>query len=140
MNIEQEKAAILQLYAISVQGHLESDAFKFLIPYAQQWHSVRDGTVTIRTKDGAFPAIEHYFKHTRFLEFDDTPPRIEVSKDGSMAWLLGEVRVLAMQKQPGETERELAFRCSWIEIYEKREAGWAAVVNASTFQIPSESE
>src|SRR5215469_8833571 len=138
MNLEQEKAAILRLYAISVQGHLESDASKFLMPYAQQWHSVRDGTMTIRTKDGAFPAIEHYFKQTRFLEFDDTPPRIEVSQDGSMAWLLGEVRVRAVQQQPDEAEHELVFRCSWIEIYEKQEAGWAVVVNASTFHFPTD--
>jgi len=43
MNLEQEKATISQLYAIAVQSHFESDASKFLTPFAQQWHSVRDG-------------------------------------------------------------------------------------------------
>jgi hypothetical protein len=37
MDLEQEKAAILKLYDLSRQSHLESDAVQFLPPYAQQW-------------------------------------------------------------------------------------------------------
>ncbi len=133
MDLEQEKAALLKLYEISRQSHFESDATKFLIPYAQQWYSTRDGTVTLRTRDAAFPAIERYFQSMHFLEFDDQPPIVEVSKDGSMAWLIGEVQARAMQRQPDETEKEIAFRCSWVEIFEKQEAGWAVVVNSSHF-------
>ncbi len=50
-----------------------------------------------------------------------------------MAWLIGEVQARAMQRQPDETEKEIAFRCSWVEIFEKQEAGWAVGVNSSHF-------
>jgi len=140
MDFEQDKAAILKLYDLSRQSHLESDAVKFLTPYAQQWYSVRDGTVTQRTKDAAFPDIERYFQSMHFLQFDDTPPIVEVSKDGSMAWLIGEVQARAIQRQPDQTEKEVAFRCSWVEIFENQKAGWAAVVNSSHFVWDADGE
>ena len=126
---------------MSYLSHFESDAVKFLTPYAPQWYSVRDGTVTIHHKEEVFPDVDHYFKSMRFLEFVLTQPlKVEPSKDASMAWVIGEVRARAIQKQPDTTEKEVAFRCSWVEIYEKQDARWAAVVNASSFVFPNEGE
>lgn len=140
MDLEQEKAAIFKLYELSRQSHFERDAANFLTPYAQQWYSVRDGTVTQRTKDAAFPDRERSFESMHFLQFDDTPPIVEVSKDGSMAWLIGEVRVQAIRQQLDQTEKEVAFRCSWVESFEKQEAGWVVVVNSSHFVWDADSE
>ncbi len=123
MDLEQEKAAILKLYDLSRQSHLESDAVKFLTPYAQQWYSVRDGTVMQRTKDAAFPAIERYFESMHFLQFDDTSPMVEVSKDGSMAWLIGEVRVRAIPQQLDQTEKRWRFVAPGSRFLKNRRPG-----------------
>lgn len=38
-----------------------------------------------------------------------------------------------MQKQPDESEQEVAFQCSWLAVYEKQGTEWVQKVSASTF-------
>jgi hypothetical protein len=135
MNIEQEKEALLNIYEESLQAHLEYNAEKLLASSAQQCYELRDGTVIVRTKEEMLPEIEHYFASTQFLEYKAVaPPIIHVSEDASMAWTITEVRVRGLQKQPDGETSDLAFRCSWVSIFEKQEGVWVQVVNASTFQ------
>jgi hypothetical protein len=135
VDIEQEKETLRKLCERGLQAHLEYNAEKMLASSAQQWYDLRDGTVILRTKDEMLPEVEQYLKNTHFLEYEEvTPPIIQVSKDASMAWIISEIRVRALQKQPDGAESDLAFRCSWVSVFEKQEGGWAQVVNASTFQ------
>jgi hypothetical protein len=138
MDLEQEKAAILQLYHRARQGHFEQDATKFP-PFAQRRFRLSEGDVFSETRDAALPGLETYLKRTSFLEYVELePPRVEVAGDASMAWLLGHIRVRARQQQPDGTESELAFRCAWVSVYTRQDGAWAEVVNASTFHEGAE--
>jgi hypothetical protein len=139
MDVDQDKAEILRLYEITRRGHLEGDAGKLLAQYAQRWDDLRDGSVVGRNIDDEFRRITDMLASTRYLAWDDVnPPRIEVSADGTMAWLLGEIRARALQTQPDGSEREIAYRCAWLQVYARRDGQWAAIVNAPSVQIESE--
>ena len=141
MNSEQETARLLHLYENSLRAHLENDASTFLAEYASQWYEVRNAGVRLRTKEEAFPAIEQYFKRTRFYDISEmAAPIIHLSTDASMAWVIGEIRVRASQDVPDEQERNFSFRCAWVSIYEKREGEWAQVVDAPSFQFQTNDD
>ncbi len=139
MDVERDKAAILHLYETTRRGHLDGDVTKLLAQYGPQWDDLRGGTVVVRTIDDERKRIADQLAGTRYLAWDDvTPPRVEVSSDGTMAWLLGEVRARAVQTQPDGSEREIAYRCSWLQVYAQRDGQWAAIVNAPSVQLESE--
>jgi hypothetical protein len=132
MHLDEEKAALLQLYARSRQGNRGQDASEFP-PMASQRYRIEDGAVIIQTRDELLPAIDAYLKQTQFHAYEEiVPPGVEVSGDDSMAWLIGHVRVRATQQRDGAAS-ELAFRCSWVSIYTRHAGEWLEVVNASTF-------
>ena len=139
MDVERDNAAILQLYETTRRGHLEGDAASLLAQYAPRWDDLRDGTVVVRTIEEELGRIAGHLATTRYLAWDDvTPPRVEVSPDGTMAWLLGEIQARAIQKQPNGSEREIAYRCAWLQVYARRDGRWAAIVNAPSVRIESE--
>jgi hypothetical protein len=139
MDVEREKASILRLYETTRRGHLDGDAAKLLAQYAPEWDDLRDGTVVVRTIDEEQRRIADQLAGTRYLAWDDvTPPRVEVSPDGTMAWLLGEVRARAIQQRADGSAREIAYRCAWLQVYARRDGRWAAIVNAPSVQIESE--
>src|SRR5688572_23642460 len=138
MDVEREKAAILRLYETTRRGHLDGDAAKLLAQYAPRWNDLRDGAVVVRTIDEERRRIADQLDGTRYLAWDDVnPPRVEVSPDGTMAWLLGEVRARAIQKQPDGSDREIAYRCAWLQVHARHNGRWAAIVNAPSVQIES---
>jgi hypothetical protein len=139
MDVEREKAEILRLYETTRQGHLEGDAAKLLAQYARRWDDLRDGRVVVRSIDEEHQRMAELLGGLRYLEWDSVnPPRVEVSSDGTMAWLLGEIRAKAIQTQPDGAEREIAYRCAWLQVYARRDGRWAAIVNAPSVQIDPE--
>ena len=136
MNSEEEKARLMQLHETTLQAHFEQDARKFLATYAQQWYDLRDAGIRLRSKEEAFPAIERYFKRTHFSDISVIgTPIIHISRDASMAWVIGEMRVSASQEVADGKERDFSFHCTWVSIYEKHEGEWEQVVDGSWFQF-----
>jgi hypothetical protein len=141
MDGEQEKARLLQLHESTLRAHFEHDAQAFLAPYAAQWYDVRNTGIRLRTKEEALPAIEQYFKRTRFADISEiTAPIIHISADASMAWVIGAIRVRATQDGPDGQARDFSFRCSWVSVYEKQAGAWAQVVDASSFQFQAQDD
>jgi hypothetical protein len=136
MTSEQEKARLLHLYESALQAHLANDARAFLAEYASQWYEVRNAGVRLRTKEDALPAIEQYFQRTHFFDINElAPPIVHISPDASMAWVIGQIRVRAAQKDLNEQEQDFSFKCAWVSIYEKHEGQWVQVVDAPSFQF-----
>jgi hypothetical protein len=139
MDVEREKAEILRLYETTRQGHLEGDASKLLAQYARRWDDLRDGRVVVRSIDEEHRRMAKLLGGLRYLEWDDVnPPRVEVSSDGTMAWLLGEIQAKAIRTQPDGTECEITYRCAWLQVYARRDGRWAVIVNAPSVKIGPE--
>ena len=107
----------------------------FLASYADSWLDVRDGAVDRTTRAAVQPGVAEYLRGMRFLEVSDvSEPVIEVSAGGTMAWLVSEVRVRAVQARPDGTERPVAFRAAWLSTYAKRGGTWVQVATANTMR------
>jgi hypothetical protein len=133
VDADQEKAAILAINEAVGQAHFEHDAAKFLSHNAQEWYSVRDGKVLRRKKDEAVIGLDQYLKSVDFKEVTAiTPPEIQISEDGRMAWLIGNVRVRGIQKQPNGVQTEIAFVSTWLSVYQKQGSEWYLVATATT--------
>lgn len=139
MDVERDKAEILRMCETTRRGHLEGDAGKLLAQYAPRWEDLRDGTVIVRTIEEELGRSAEHLAGTHYLARDDVnSPRVEVLADGTMAWLLGEVRARAMRKEQDGSEREIAYRCAWLQVYARRDGPWTAVINAPSVRIESE--
>ena len=136
--IDNDRADILRLYEVTRQGHLEGDAAKLLAQYGDAWVDLRDGGVVDRTIADETARLGDMLAITQYQLWEDVaPPRVDVSPDGSMAWLLGQIRALATQSLPDGSEREIAYRCSWLQVYTRIDGRWAAIVNAPSVIIES---
>jgi hypothetical protein len=77
--------------------------------------------------------VQEYFDSVKFADITDLdPPHVEVSSDGTMAWLLGHVRVRGTQCEAKGTEVPLAFDAAWIDVWQKQAGGWRIVARATT--------
>ena len=89
--------------------------------------------VSRRNKQQAQKDVDQYLKSVNFREVVDlTPPEIKISGDGSMAWLVGNVRVNGIRRQPNGQSVLLDFVSTWLAVYEKRGSDWYLVANANT--------
>ena len=60
------------------------------------------------------------------------PPRIRISPDGRMAWVVVQKRVHLTAPGPGGARVAERTRFAWMSIYEKQGGAWRLVAIAST--------
>jgi hypothetical protein len=93
------------------------------------------GEVTRPTREERRSWLGPYLRSTTFEEYADvTEPVVKVSGDGTLGWVIAQVRVRGTQAAAGGEKRPLAFESAWIELYEKRDGRWYRVGNLSNFK------
>lgn len=94
---------------------------------------VSRGKVSIGRKDPGRAGFQEYLDAVTFQAWDDiAPPRIRISPDGQMAYVIVEKRVhLTSRDSSGATEAERT-RFAWMSVYEKQEGRWRLSAIAST--------
>ena len=108
-------------------------------------HRMKDiGTGYIYAQHALIPSIKNpfkraaaqeqfaaYFDHVaEFIHWDDLqPPIIHISQDGTIAWMINQIRLCYRSIDNAETD----VTCAWLMVYEKQDGAWVAVANASTF-------
>ncbi|HET9532026.1 MAG TPA: hypothetical protein VFQ92_16820 [Blastocatellia bacterium] len=135
INLEQERAALLQIHQTDRQAHFQSDADLLLRNSADEFISVSNGKINRESRDKVREFFKDYFNNAKYYEWDDLePPIIKVSADASMAWMIVRTKVRRAQRGPGGQEREISFVYAGIMTYEKQNGKWARVANVSTFE------
>lgn len=130
VDLERERAALLELHANIRRAHFETDVDALVAHDADEWINVREAAIIRRRKDEMVALFRDYFAGATYLEWDDVePPIVSVSNDGSMGWMIIHVRVRRTQEG-----REQRFTYAGIETYEKRDGRWLKVVDAGTFE------
>jgi len=130
---EADRRYILQAYASAGAAHFHHDAAAFLANNDVRWYLVADGKVALREKETEKPRIQQYFDSVKFSEITELdPPHVEISNDGTMAWVLGHVRVRGTQHQAQGGEAPLAFDAAWIDVWQKKDGQWRIVARANT--------
>lgn len=76
-----------------------------------------------------------YLERTRFAEYRDAAePIVSVSTDGTLGWVVVQVRARGVQTTPDGRQEPLEFASAWIELYAKHQGKWRRVGNVSNFK------
>lgn len=134
---EREKAALLRLHRADREAHFKTDVGLLQEASPDEFIAVSRGRIHRVRKADERKQFEDYFRGAKYHEWDDLEePIINVSRDGSMAWIITRVRVRRTQKDAAGAEKEEKFVYAGIMAYEKRAGKWVRVANVSTFEPP----
>jgi hypothetical protein len=132
---KQDAEMLLRLHKEVMDAHRQLSVDMLLRNESADYVVAGRGKVTRPTLDERRARLDKYFKSTRFTEYVDViPPMAMVSLDGSLGWVVVQVRARGEQEvSPGKTE-PLEFESAWIELYRRTPTGWQRVGNVSNFR------
>ncbi|MGK0219490.1 MAG: hypothetical protein ACI9HE_002993 [Planctomycetota bacterium] len=94
--------------------------------------SVSRGQVQEMPRRAVQERFQGYFAGARFSRYDDlAPPIVRVSEDGTLGWVIANVRVEGVFEDPAGESRSLASTLGWIELYERSGGRWLRVGTVS---------
>jgi hypothetical protein len=129
-----DMSELMRLHNEQRTAHVERRAGLLVAGQADTLLSVSNGRVSKTTRERAVASFQAYFNQSTFQAWDDiTPPRIQISPDGNMAYVIVEKRVHVTTTPPsGGTPTIERVRYAWLSVYEKRDGVWRMTVIAST--------
>ena len=132
-DLEAIKMEILGLHRADIQAHLDGNVEHLVGGQSPDFTSVHSGEVRRPTPEETRAALTRYLNNTTFTEYRDLrEPVIGVSRDGSTAWSIVQVKVAGHRVDaPGSP---IDFTCAWVTIYTRQDDKWMRVVEASTFK------
>ena len=128
-----DRAALLRLHEQARRAHFEDRADLLVASHADSVFSLSRGEVSVSRPADARTMFQEYFDQVTFQMWDDVvPPRIRISPDGQMAYVVVEKRVhLTAPGRNGATQAE-RVRYAWLSVYEKVGGQWRLSAIAST--------
>ena len=131
-----DHAELLRLHQRARAAHLQHRADWLASDWADTIFSLSQGNVSIGTKENRAKSqagFQEYLDASTFQAWDDiVPPRIRVSPDGHMAYVIVQKRVhLTAKDSTGAVQAERP-RFAWLSVYEKLAGQWCLSAIAST--------
>lgn len=128
-----DSLAILALHDAARTAHLEKRADLLVSEWADDFVSVSQGGVSAGDRERGRASFQAYFDASTFQAWDDiVPPRITVSKDGEMAYVVVQKRVHLTSKGADGREQAERTRFAWLSVYRKIDGRWKLAAIAST--------
>lgn len=132
-SLDEDRAALLRLHEDARRAHLEDDADLLVASQADSMVSLSDGRVSVNRREPTRAMFDRYFRAVTFEAWDDiAPPRIRISPDGRMAWVVVQKRVHVTGPDSTGAPRQERVRYAWLSVYEKLDGRWRLVGIAST--------
>lgn len=131
--LASDRAELLRLHERQRAPHLNRRANWLVAEFADSLFSISQGRVSIGNRERARASFQEYLEASTFQAWDDiVPPRIRISPDGQMAYVIVEKRVhLTTHGAGGDTDVERT-RFAWLSVYEKQAGQWRLAAIAST--------
>ena len=128
-----DHAELLRLHERQRKAHLERRADWLVAEFGDSLFSISRGGVSIGTRGKAQAGFQEYLDASTFQAWDDiVPPRIRISPDGQMAYVVVQKRVHLTTRGPGGATEAERTRFSWLSVYEKQGGQWRLAAIAST--------
>lgn len=136
-DVDQEKVELLKIHLADIQAHKDRDVEGLLRTIGPDLRMVRDGAVTVRTKDDLAARFREIFAGAEYPVYEDLQvPHAEVSDDGSMGWVISRIRVERLEPDGLGGQRTEVFTYAGIMTYRKVGERWQKTANVSTFAPP----
>lgn len=134
VDFEAEKQKLLHLHQAQQYAHLQKNVEAFVAQFDQNMLSVNRGKISTLSPAAARPRIQNYFDQVNFKKWADvSPPRIEFSDDGSMAYVVVDKMVVLTYLDEQKNTVEESTHFAWVSICKKQPDGeWKIVCNVST--------
>jgi hypothetical protein len=118
-----------------LRAHRSSDVELILEDEPEDYVVAARGEITRPTRGERRARLGTYLASTRFEEYRDVvEPVVTVSADGTLGWVVVQVRARGVQTAEPDETPPLEFVSAWIELYAKREGRWYRVGNVSNFK------
>jgi hypothetical protein len=128
-----DSLALLRLHARAREAHLAKRADWLVESQADSLISVSAGRVSVSPRERVRAGFQPYLDSSTFQAWDDVvPPRIRISADGRMAYVIVEKRVHLTTRAPNGTTEAERTRFAWLSVYEKQGDEWRMTAIAST--------
>ena len=126
---------LIRMHQELLQFHLNGDVESWLATESEQYVVANRGEVTHPTRKEREARIKPHLNRTRFKEYRDLiPPEVRISRDGTLAWLIAQVKASGVQTTDDGKQESIEFTSAWIELFEKRDGQWIRVGNVSNFK------
>jgi hypothetical protein len=133
-----DRAELLRLHERQRVAHLERRADWLVEEWADSLFSVSGGRVSIGNAEKGRARFQEYLDASTFQAWDDiVPPRIRISPDGQMAYVVVEKRVHLTSPGPAGATKVERTRYAWLSVYEKQNGRWRLAAIASTERADS---
>ena len=134
-DLEALKSEILALHKKTIDAHLEKNVDFFVSDLSENYFSVGNGEIRQPLKEEIRANFDDYLHNTTFTEYRDLrQPMIGISKDGSLAWSIVQVKVTGKRKNADGSERMVDFICAWITLYQRQGEKWIRLGEVSSFK------
>ena len=134
LDFESLRAEISDYHDALIDAHWEKNLDFFLQGVSENFLSVSGGAIRNPTLDELQTSTSHYLNNTTFTEYRYLrEPIITLSKDGSMAWSIAQVKVEGKRKAEDGSERDIHFVCAWITVFERQGERWVRLTEVSSF-------
>jgi hypothetical protein len=118
-----------------MEAHRSGNIELLLRDEAQDYVVASRGEISHPTLEERRAFLGPYLRDTRFTEYVDiVPPIVKISRDGTLGWVIVQVRARGEQVVADGTRQPLEFESAWISLYEKRGKEWRRVGNVSNFK------
>lgn len=126
---------IATLHKADIDAHLNKNISHLIKNVSDNYFSVKNGEITFPSRQEIESDFKSYLDNTTFSEYLELEePVIGYSKDGSLIWVIGKIKVAGTQKMSNGKEKNLDFICSWITLYERRKNELIRLGDVSTFK------
>lgn len=135
IDLARETAELLLIHAQDRQAHFGLDVDLILAHQGEPFVTVGNGRVDAASRAEVAAHFARYFAGADYAEWDDLePPRIQISDDATLAWMIVRNRVRRSQSQPDGTVTVRQFVYAGLMGYAKRAGRWYRIANVSTFE------
>ncbi len=118
-----------------INAHLNKDIDFFTENIADDYFSVGRGEIRHPEPDEIRMNFSNYLYNTEFSEYRDLQePIVEFSKDGSLAWLIVQVKVAGERKMETDSIHTFDVTWAWITLYEREEDKWIRLGEVSNYK------
>ena len=132
---QTDRTRLLELHAEVMEAHRKSNVELILRSESEDYVVANRGEVSQPSVELRRGRLGPYLSSTQFREYTDAiAPIVVVSRDGTLGWVIVQVRASGEQISNGGTRQTVSFESAWIELYEKRSNQWFRVGNVSNFK------
>jgi hypothetical protein len=133
--VEADRDLLRALHEKVILAHRQSNVETILEDEGADYVVANRGEVTRPTLEERRERLGSYLRRTTFSEYRDvTDPVVTISSDGSLGWVIVQVRATGIQTTESGEKEPVEFVSAWIELYEKRQGRWLRVGNVSNFK------